>query len=66
MDVVTIDTDGYATEAGSLPLFPVIPEQDCEQFFAQIDRLTHWYGDFVLFLVEHGLSPQENHDGEER
>src|SRR6266581_3332899 len=65
MDVVTIDTDGYTTEAGSLPLFPVIPEQDCEQFFAQIDRLTHWYGDFVLFLVEHGLSPQENHDGEE-
>jgi hypothetical protein len=66
MDVVTIDADGNATEVGSLPLFPVIPEQDCEQFFAQIDRLTHWYGDFVFFLAEHGLSPQENHNGEER
>ncbi len=66
MDVFSIDADGNATEVGSLPLFPAIPEQDCEQFFAQIDRLTHWYGDFVLFLAENGLSPQENHDGEER
>ncbi len=66
MDVVTIDAEGNATEVGTQPLFPVIPEQDCEQFFAQIDRLTHWYGDLVLFLTEHGLSPQENHNGEER
>ncbi len=55
MDVVTIDAEGNATEVGTQPLFPVIPEQDCEQFFAQIDRLTHWYGDLVLFLTEHGL-----------
>jgi hypothetical protein len=66
MDVVTIDAEGNATEVGSLPLFPAISEQDCEQFFAQIDRVTHWYRDFVLFLAENGLSPQENHDGEER
>jgi len=66
MDVVTIDVDGNATQVGTQPLFPVIPEEDCEQFFANIDRLTLWYGDFVLFLTEHGLLPQENHDGEER
>ena len=56
MDVVTIDADGNATQVGTQPLLPVISEEACEQFFAQIDRLAHWYGDFVLFLAEHGLS----------
>jgi hypothetical protein len=54
-----------ATEAGSLPLFPIIPEEESKQFFAQIDWLTHWYGDLVLFLAENGLSQQEDDDGEE-
>jgi len=66
MDVVTIDAEGNATEVGTQPLFPVIPEEDCEQFFAQIDRLTRWYRDFIFFVVENGLSPQEDHEGEER
>jgi hypothetical protein len=66
MDVVTIDAEGNATQVGTQPLFPVIHEQDCEQFFAHIDKLTHWYGNFVLFLTEHGLSPQKDHDGGER
>ena len=66
MDVFTIDAEGNAIEAGTQPLFPVIPKKDCEQFFVQIDRLIHWYGDFFLFLVEHELFPWENHDGEER
>jgi hypothetical protein len=66
MDVVTIDADGNATEAGSLPLFPIILEEESKQFFAQIDRLTHWCGDFVLFLAENGLSRQEDDDEEKR
>ncbi len=66
MDVVTIDAEGNATEVGTLPLFPVILEQDEEQFFAHIDRLTYWCGDFFFFLAEHGLPSQANHDGEER
>jgi hypothetical protein len=41
MDVVTIDVEGNATEVGSLPVFPIIPEEESEQFFASIDRLTH-------------------------
>jgi len=65
MDVVTIDAEGNATQVGTQPLFPVILEQDCEQFFAQIDRLTLWYRDFLFFLAEHGLSPKEDHDGGE-
>jgi hypothetical protein len=57
MDVFTIDAEGNATEVGTQPLFPVIPEEACEQFFAQIDRLTRWDRDFIFFLAEHGLSP---------
>jgi len=65
MDVVTIDGEGNATEVGTLPLFPVIPEQEEERFFAQIEKLIHWYREFVIFLAEHGLSPSEGHDGGE-
>jgi len=65
MDVFTIDAEGNATQVGTQPLFPVLLEEACEQFFVQIDRLTRWYGDFILFLAEHGLSPQEDHDGGE-
>jgi len=65
MDVVTIDAEGNATQVGAQPLFPIILEEDCEKFFAQIDRLTHWYGDFLFFLAEHDLSLKEDHGGEE-
>ncbi len=66
MDVVTLDTEGNATEVGTQPLFPVIPEQQEELFFAHIEQLTHWYRDFVLFVVEHGLSTREEYEGKER
>jgi hypothetical protein len=56
MDVITIDAEGNVSEVGTQPLFPVVPELDEEQFFAHIDRLTHWYGDFFSFLAEHGFS----------
>jgi len=65
MDVVTIDAEGNATEVGTQPLFPVILEEACEQFFAQIDRLTHWYCHLAMFLTEHYFSRQEDHDGKE-
>ncbi len=65
MDVVTIDADGNATEVGSLPLFPIIREEESEQFYASMDRLTHWYCDLAVFLKEHALAREEDHDGEE-
>jgi hypothetical protein len=65
MDVVTIDAEGNVTEVGSLPLLPVMPEEESGQFFASIDRLTRWYGDLAVFLTENHLSRQEGHDGEE-
>jgi len=66
MDVVTIDADGNATEVCTQPLFPVIPEQQEELFFAHIEHLTHRFRDFVIFSTEHVFSPQEDQDGGER
>src|SRR6266699_3739577 len=54
-----------ATEVGSMPLFPIIPEEESEQFFASIDRLTLWYCDLAVFLKKQALSRQVDHDGEE-
>jgi len=65
MNVVTIDAEGHATEVGSMPLFPIIPEEESEQFFASIDRLTLWYCDLAVFLKKQALSRQVDHDGEE-
>jgi hypothetical protein len=65
MDVVTIDAEGNATAVGSMPVFPIIPEEESEQFDASIDKLTHWYCDLAVFLKEHARSRQEDHDSEE-
>lgn len=43
MDIVTIDANGAMTEIGTLPLFPVVPREDCEQFFVSVRRLAHWH-----------------------
>ena len=63
MDVVTIDAEGNATQVGTKPLFPIISEQE-ELFLAQLEKLIHWYREFVFFVAEHGLLPQEDHDEE--
>ncbi len=66
MDVVTIDAKGNATEVGTQPLFPVILAQQEEIFIAQIEQLTHWFRDFVIFVAEHVFSPQVDQDGREQ
>lgn len=50
MDVVTIDVDGEATEIGSLPLFPVVPREDREQFFQHVRELAQWHQDIAAFI----------------
>ena len=39
-DIVTIDATGEVAEIGTLPLFPVVPREDCEQFFASMRKLA--------------------------
>jgi len=50
MDIVTIDASGEAAELGTLPLFPVVPREDREQFFASMRKLAQWYLDMAAFI----------------
>src|SRR6266702_4252779 len=50
MDIVIIDASGVGTEVGTLPLFPVVPREDREQFFASMRKLAKWYQDIAAFI----------------
>jgi hypothetical protein len=50
MDIVTIDASGEVAEIGTLPLFPVVPREDREQFFASMRKLAQWYLDMAAFI----------------
>jgi len=65
MDVFSIDAEGNATEAGTMPLFPVIRREDEEQFFTYMDKLTRWYGDLARFLVEKSTPHHRDHEDEQ-
>jgi hypothetical protein len=43
VDVITLDANGVGTEIGTLPLFPVVPREECEQFFVFMRRLAQWH-----------------------
>ncbi len=43
VDMITLDAAGAGTEIGTLPLFPVVPREDCEQFLVSLRRLAHWH-----------------------
>jgi hypothetical protein len=61
VDMITLDADGAGTEIGTLPLFPVVPREDCEQFFASMRKLAQWYQDMAAFIEELILS----HNGDQ-
>lgn len=51
VDVVTLDANGAMTETDiSFPLFPVIPHEDREQFFASVRKLAQWHQDMATFI----------------
>ncbi len=43
VDMITLDADGAGTEIGTLPLFPVVPREDCEQLLMSMRRLAQWH-----------------------
>lgn len=64
IDVVTLDADGAVTETDiSFPLFPVVPREDCEQFFASMRRLAQWHQDMATFIGR--LKRSQNSDQKE-
>ncbi len=50
VDMIALDADGTGTERGTLPLFPVIPREECEQFFVSLRKLAQWYLDIAAFI----------------
>jgi hypothetical protein len=64
VDVVTLDVNGAVTETDTLPLFPVVPREDREQFFTHMSRLAKWYQDMAAFIDELILS-QDGDQGRE-
>jgi len=63
VDVITLDADGAGTEIGTLPLFPVVPREDCEQFFVSLRRLAQWYQEMAAFIDK--LKHSQNSDQSE-
>ncbi len=50
-DVVTLDVNGAVKETDtSFPLFPVVPPEDSEQFFASMRKLAQWHQDTKAFI----------------
>ena len=50
MDIFTIDAGGKVAEVGTLPLFPVVPHENREQFFASLRKLAQWYLEMAAFI----------------
>ena len=56
VDIVTIDENGVGTGIGTLPLFPVVPREDREQFFASLRKLAQWYLTLAAFIDQFKIS----------
>jgi hypothetical protein len=41
--MIALDADGAGTEIGTLPLFPVVSREDCEQLLVSMRRLAQWH-----------------------
>jgi hypothetical protein len=55
IEAFTINADGSAQEAYSLPLLPVLPREEVEAFFVTVERLRYWAGEFATFADAHGF-----------
>jgi hypothetical protein len=60
MDIVTLDENGTVTETETQPLFPVVPREDHEQFFASVRELAQWHREVAAFIG--GLKRSQDSD----
>lgn len=42
IDTFTIDAENNVIDTSSMPLLPIIPQEESERFFALIEKLTAW------------------------
>jgi hypothetical protein len=64
VDVFKLNAKGEVTEAGTLPLFPVMPRGDRKQFFTSISQLTQWHKELITFLDKLMFSQDGGNGGE--
>ncbi len=57
VDMVTLDPNGVVTETDTLPLFPIVPGEDREQFFASVRKLAQWHREIAAFIGRLKLAP---------
>ena len=54
IDALTIDTDNKVIDTFSMPLLPIVPQEESEQFFAFMGHLTAWRQELQAFWRERG------------
>jgi hypothetical protein len=64
VDLIALDADGAGTEIGTLPLFPVVPREDCEQFLVSMRRLVQWHQEMAGLIGNLKLSQNGDQSGE--
>ncbi len=64
IDVITLDANGVGTEIGTLPLFPVVPREECERLFVSVRRLAHWHQEMAGLIGK--LKRSQNGDQREQ
>lgn len=63
IDIVTIDENGAVAETETQPLFPVVPREGREQFFASVRELAQWHQEAAAFIGR--LKRSQNSDQSE-
>ena len=54
IDAFKIDADNNVIDTFSMPLLPIVPQQESEQFFALMGQLTAWRQELQAFWNERG------------
>lgn len=57
VDLFRIGADNQVSDTFSMPLLPIVPEEDRERFFAFMGLLTVWREEITAFWNEQGLWP---------
>jgi hypothetical protein len=54
IDVFKIDANNHVIDTFSMPLLPIVPQEDCELFFTLMSHLTAWRQELQAFWSERG------------
>ena len=54
IDVFQIGADNQVIDTFSMPLLPLVPQEESEQFFALMGQLTAWRQELQTFWNERG------------